>query len=171
MARSAESGGENLLVQGSLAVRFSPTTIPLENLTLLDPMVASLPLQFISTFVLQPDQPREFLIEVPPFSPDQQPTLILQTQSGWPLNGNQVTELAQIPLFDERPVPAPYLHFVQFSPHLVVLSWEEPTAQLQSADQVTGPWTDIPEAEGSYLVEIGRGAQQQYFRLVIPSPR
>ena len=171
VARSAESGGENLLVQGSLAVRFSPTTIPLENLTLLDPMVASLPLQFISTFVLQPDQPREFLIEVPPFSPDQQPTLILQTQSGWPLNGNQVTELAQIPLFDERPVPAPYLHFVQFSPHLVVLSWEEPTAQLQSADQVTGPWTDIPEAEGSYLVEIGRGAQQQYFRLVIPSPR
>ena len=44
---------------------------------------------------------------------------------------------------------------------MVLLSWE--TGVLQAADQVTGPWTDIPNAESPVLYQVGEA--QKFFRL------
>jgi fibronectin type 3 domain-containing protein len=47
----------------------------------------------------------------------------------------------------------------------VVVSWDVPGAVLQQADEVTGPWTDVPGASSPYRVQPT--APQKFYRLVL----
>ena len=44
------------------------------------------------------------------------------------------------------------------------LTWIEPTAVLQSATSVSGPWTPIPQAKSPYVILAPGASQQQYYQ-------
>jgi hypothetical protein len=55
-------------------------------------------------------------------------------------------------------MPAPAFTAVELQDGQIILRWPSPGI-LQSAEQLDGPWTDIPEATSPYGVSITKPAE------------
>jgi len=104
---------------GQLMVRFSPTQIPLDQLSLNNPLVQAATPIFTGSYSLQPDVAMNVPLNVP-LNPPPGSQLIVMTMGGWTVNQNQVIWLDQIPL--TAPLPPPVLSIRRDSP-AVILSW------------------------------------------------
>ena len=83
---------------------------------------------------------------------------------GWKVTVGHAPRCGQVQFY-EIPFQAPLVLNVTREGVNVTLSWADPsdTAVLQSADAITGPWTDLLTAFSPYVVTPS--SAQKYFRL------
>ena len=81
---------------GQLMVRFSSVQIPLDQLSLTNPLVQAATPIFTVSYSLQPDVAMNVPLNVP-LNPPPGSQLIVMTMDGWTVNQNQVIWLDQIP--------------------------------------------------------------------------
>lgn len=89
---NAFQGGTGHPVNYTIGYRVSPTDVPLENLTLADSVVSSLPYVFVATGLLDTNDFHQFQIQVPNDIKVGE-SLILQVGLDWSLNGNTNEQL------------------------------------------------------------------------------
>jgi hypothetical protein len=131
---------------GQLMVRFSPIQIPLEELSLNNPLVQAATPIFMGGYSLQPDVPMNIPLNVPS-NPPSGSQLIVMTMGGWTVNQNQVIWLDQIPL--TAPLPAPTLSIRLDGPATVILSWPAAYPQHNAVQTLQLPlpgelWQPVP---------------------------
>jgi hypothetical protein len=79
------------------------------------------------------------------------------------LSGSEVTSAYGGALVDTNALVM-QLNFTTAPGLGLVLTWKAPDAVLQSADSVTGPYTDLPEAASPYSVSVQQAAKFYRYR-------
>src|SRR5262249_43429965 len=143
-----------------LAVRFLPNSLPLEQLNLGNPVLASQPPLFLGTAVLAPDTAAEFQVPLPVIPPGQSLSLILETRLVWETSNNQSDALELFPVTPSLP-PA-VMSIALLSNGNVVVSWTG-NGTLQSAPDVLGPWVNIFTTGQS--ITLNPTEARRFFRL------
>ena len=145
VSRGLASDGWGGAQGGQLMVRFSPTQIPLDQLSLNNPLVQAATPIFTGGYSLQPDVPMNIPLNVPVVSPPGS-QLIVMTMGGWSVNQNQVIWLDQIPL--TAPLPPPVLS-IRFEDSALILSWPAAYSQYNAIQALQLPfpselWQPVP---------------------------
>ncbi len=119
ISRGLASDGWGKMQGRQLMVRFSPTQIPLDQLSLNNPLVQAATPIFTGSYSLHPDVAMNVPLNIP-LNPPPGSQLIVMTMGGWMMNQNQVIWLDQIP--PTAPMPPPVLSIRRDGP-AVILSW------------------------------------------------
>jgi hypothetical protein len=113
---------------------------------------------------LLPDQPLEYVVEIPPLMPGSSPTLIVEEHLYSEFNQNRTDSLEQFVLRAPELI-RPILTLQTLGRDAIILVWTDANAVLQEAFDPAGPWSDLPSARSPYVELIEAETPAKFFQL------